>query len=132
MVLKRNARAATTTPALRTVTRTASTQTAQAAPAASDSASAPATPDTKVPTPQEPAGVTITSTAVGLFRQSSPPLQVGDTVKNRQVVAIVESLKIPNEITTRVAGRIVEVLATEGQGVEYGQPLLVIVPESQA
>jgi biotin carboxyl carrier protein len=38
-------------------------------------------------------------------------------------------LKIPNEITTRVAGRVEELLVTEGQGVEYGQPLLIIHPE---
>ena len=68
----------------------------------------------------------ITATAVGLFRQMSPPLEVGATVKAGQVVAIVESLKIPNEIVAAQAGRISQLLAEDGQGVEYGQPLLAI------
>lgn len=71
----------------------------------------------------------ITATAVGLFRQMSPPLEIGAAVKAGQVVAIVESLKIPNEIVAAQAGRVSQLLAEDGQGVEYGQPLLAIAPQ---
>jgi acetyl-CoA carboxylase biotin carboxyl carrier protein len=79
-----------------------------------------------------PSAVAVTSTAVGLFRQASPPLQVGDVVKRKQVVAIVESLKIPNEIAAPIAGRIETLLVEDGQGIEYGQTLLTIMPDDDA
>jgi acetyl-CoA carboxylase biotin carboxyl carrier protein len=139
VVMKRNTRAAASTSTRRATTGATSSAGASTA-STSTQASAPTTAEGSAATPQgitqeaespapEPTGITITSTAVGLFRQPSPPVQAGDMVKPRQVVAIVESLKIPNEITTRVAGRVEELLVTEGQGVEYGQPLLIIHPE---
>ncbi|HEX8236654.1 MAG TPA: biotin/lipoyl-containing protein [Abditibacteriaceae bacterium] len=79
-----------------------------------------------------PTAVAVTSTAVGLFRQASPPLQVGDTVQQAQVVAIVESLKIPNEITAPLSGRVENILVEDGQGIEYGQTLLTIMPDASA
>lgn len=69
------------------------------------------------------------ATAVGVFWQMSPPLQAGAAVKAGQVVAIVESLKIPNEIIVPRDGRVSQVLVEDGQGVEYGQPLLSIAPD---
>ena len=70
--------------------------------------------------------ITVSATAVGVFRVAQPALKVADSVKLGQVVGIVESLKIPNEVIAPVAGEIIEVLATEGQAVEYGQSLLLI------
>ncbi len=84
-------------------------------------------------TPAAPAAVAVKATAVGLFRQPTPPLQAGDAVKKGQVVGIVESLKIPNEIKAPAAGQVAEIVAEEGQGVEYGQVLLSLnVAESNA
>jgi acetyl-CoA carboxylase biotin carboxyl carrier protein len=74
------------------------------------------------------ARVTVTSTAVGLFRAPKPLLRGGDSVVVGQVVGIVESMKIPNEILAPVSGRIVELQIEDGHGVEYGQPLLIIEP----
>jgi acetyl-CoA carboxylase biotin carboxyl carrier protein len=134
VILKRNTRAVASTTTRRTTagaTSPAATSTQEAASTTAQGSAAALqrmTETAEAPTP-EPSGITVTSTAVGLFRQPSPPVQAGDMVKARQVVAIVESLKIPNEITTPVPGRIEELLVTEGQGVEYGQPLLVIRPE---
>lgn len=68
----------------------------------------------------------ITSLAVGVFREAKVTVQVGDEVKARQVLGNVESLRVPNEIVTPSAGRIVEILASEGQGIEYGQTLFVL------
>jgi len=76
----------------------------------------------------EAARVTVTATAVGIFRNSLPPHRLGEIVQAGQVIGIVESLKVPTEITAPVAGRVIEVLVEEGQGVEYGQPLISLGP----
>lgn len=70
----------------------------------------------------------IVSPMVGTFYSASSPeadpyVQVGDTVKKDSVVCIVEAMKLFNEIEAEVPGDIVEILAEDGQLVEYGQPL---------
>jgi acetyl-CoA carboxylase biotin carboxyl carrier protein len=87
-----------------------------------------AAPSATPSAPAEPQPVIVTASAVGVFRRS--PLQAGEFVKRKQTVAVVESLKIPNEIAAPQDGRIVEFLIEDGHGVEYGQPLLVIMPET--
>jgi biotin carboxyl carrier protein len=77
-----------------------------------------------------PTTITIMSPVVGFFRHAKNPVGEGATVKAGQTVGIVESLKVPNEVTAPQAGRVVELLAQDGQGVEYQQPLFVIEPES--
>lgn len=73
----------------------------------------------------------ITSPMVGTFYQSPSPeapafVAAGDKVKNDTVVCIVEAMKLFNEIEAEVNGEIVEVLAKDGQLVEYGQPLFLV------
>ena len=70
----------------------------------------------------------VAATAVGLYQSPPRPLQIGDEVARKQVVAIVESLKIPTEITSPARARVVEILAQADQGVEYGQVLLRLEP----
>lgn len=53
-------------------------------------------------------------------------VKVGDKVEAGQIVAIVEAMKLMNEIESEHTGVIAEVLAENGQTVEYGQPLFVI------
>lgn len=53
-------------------------------------------------------------------------VKVGDKVEAGQTVAIVEAMKLMNEIESEYTGVIAEVLAENGQTVEYGQPLFVI------
>ncbi|MGP4074367.1 acetyl-CoA carboxylase biotin carboxyl carrier protein [Halobacillus sp. K22] len=70
----------------------------------------------------------VTSPMVGTFYQSPSPdqeayVQVGDQVKEDSVVCIVEAMKLFNEIEAEVSGEIVEILAEDGELVEYGQPL---------
>ncbi len=50
-------------------------------------------------------------------------MKVGDTVKKGQVVAIVEAMKLMNEIESEVDGVIAEVLVKNGEMVDYGKPL---------
>jgi len=57
----------------------------------------------------------------------APPfVKVGDTVQAGQVLCIIESMKLMNEIEAEVAGVIVTKLATNGHPVEYGEALFTI------
>ena len=73
----------------------------------------------------------IKSPIVGTFYSSpseegAPYVEVGDLVKQGQVVAIVEAMKIMNEIESTVDGVVEEVLVKNQEIVEFGQPLFVI------
>jgi len=94
---------------------------APAAPAAAAVSAAPA----------EITGDAILSPMVGTFYPSpspdSPPfVKVGDIVKKGQVVAILEAMKIMNELEADFDCKILEVLATNGQAVEYDMPLFIV------
>lgn len=136
MVLKRSALApASTPPSARPARPTGTVSTQAATSDAPVNSAAGASQTTSSASDAEEAGptaVAVTSTAVGLFRQASPSLQVGDVVKRKQVVGVVESLKIPNEIAAPIAGRIEALLVEDGQGIEYGQTLLTIMPDDSA
>ncbi|WP_332632319.1 acetyl-CoA carboxylase biotin carboxyl carrier protein [Halalkalibacter flavus] len=74
---------------------------------------------------------TITSPMVGTFYSapspdSAPYVKQGDKVSEDSVVCIVEAMKLMNEIEAEVKGKITEVLAENGELVEYGQPLFVV------
>ncbi len=56
-------------------------------------------------------------------------MAVGDVVREGQVVAAIEALNVLNEVEASGSGRVHEILASDGQPVEYGQPLLVIEPQ---
>ncbi|WP_462412155.1 acetyl-CoA carboxylase biotin carboxyl carrier protein [Neobacillus sp. Marseille-QA0830] len=76
----------------------------------------------------------ITSPMVGTFYASSSPdadvyVKPGSKVSKDTVVCIVEAMKLFNEIEAEINGEIVEVLAKNGQLVEYGQPLFLVRPE---
>lgn len=76
-------------------------------------------------------GNVVTSPLVGTFyaapSQDLPPyVQVGDKVKKGQVLAIVEAMKLMNEIESDFDGEIVEIYVENGQPVEYGQKLFRI------
>lgn len=76
--------------------------------------------------------ITVGSPTVGFFRHGAKPIGEGATVSAGQTLGIVESLKVPSDVTTPVAGRVVEILASEGQGVGFGQPLFIIEPQESA
>lgn len=85
-----------------------------------DSAAAPAD--------QKEEGKLVKSPLVGRFyaapsEDAEPFVKAGDTVKKGQTLAIVEAMKLMNEIESEYDGVVEEVLAENGQSVEYGQPL---------
>lgn len=121
---------------VRIVKSAPATAVAVAAPPAA-AAPAPAVvapaPSTAAPAAEaaEPKGHMVKSPMVGTFYRSSSPgakafVEVGQTVKEGQPVCIVEAMKILNEIEADKSGVITQILAENGQAVEYGQPLFVI------
>lgn len=78
-------------------------------------------------------GTLITSPLVGTFYvapgEDMPPfVQNGDYVNKGQTVAIVEAMKLMNEIECECAGIIQEIFVQNGESVEYGQPLFRVIP----
>ena len=74
---------------------------------------------------------TVTAPMVGTFYASPAPgarpfVQVGDEIKVGQVLCIIEAMKMMNQIESEKEGRVVSVLARNGEPVEFGQPLFVI------
>ncbi len=98
-------------------------------------AASPALPAPAVAEPLvEPQGFVLKSPMVGTFYRSSSPggkpfVDVGQSVKADETVCIIEAMKLLNEIEGGADGVIKEILVENGQPVEYGQPLLVIVLE---
>ncbi|MFT8887879.1 MAG: acetyl-CoA carboxylase biotin carboxyl carrier protein [Ethanoligenens sp.] len=84
------------------------------------------------PAKAEVCGNVVTSPIVGTFYASASPekpvfSKVGQTVKKGDVLFIVESMKLMNEITSEYDGTIEEIYVQDGQSLEYGQPVLRIV-----
>ncbi|MBX6352924.1 MAG: acetyl-CoA carboxylase biotin carboxyl carrier protein [Thermoflavifilum sp.] len=101
---------------------------------AATEAPTPAQTSANAPTPAaEDAGNyhLVKSPMVGTFYRAPAPdappyVEVGSRVTEKTVVCIVEAMKLMNEIEAEVSGEVVEILAENGQLVEYGQPLFKI------
>ncbi|MGN0135555.1 acetyl-CoA carboxylase biotin carboxyl carrier protein [Anaerotignum sp.] len=83
---------------------------------------------------ETPAGVEQKSPLVGTVylapqAGAEPFVKVGDKVKKGDVLCIVESMKMFNNIEAELEGTIEEVCVDNGQIVEFGQPLVRILPE---
>ena len=107
---------------------------APAAPAARPSgAPAPGDGEPRADQTAEERYITITAPMVGTFYRAPAPdaepfVKVGDLVEVGQTLCIIEAMKLMNEIESEVRGRIVKILAENGQPVEYGHPLFLIEP----
>lgn len=102
-------------------------QLAPSAPAASAPAPAAA------PAKAESRTKDVLSPFVGTFYASPAPtspkyVEVGARVKKGDVLCIIEAMKIMNEIEAEFPGKVVAMLAKDGQPVQYGQPLFQIEP----
>jgi acetyl-CoA carboxylase biotin carboxyl carrier protein len=91
------------------------------APAALPAATAPAARDENL----------VTAPMVGTFYASPAPgaksfVEVGQEVRVGQVLCIIEAMKMMNQIESERAGKVVAVLAKNGEPVEFGQPLFAI------
>jgi acetyl-CoA carboxylase biotin carboxyl carrier protein len=99
------------------------------APAAAPAAggAAPAAPAA----PALPAGHAVKSPMVGTFYRAASPgaksfVDVGQSVKEGEVLCIIEAMKMMNQIESDKAGVVKAILANNGDPVEFGQPLFII------
>jgi biotin carboxyl carrier protein len=76
-------------------------------------------------------GTEVRAPLVGIFRSAlkaggHPLASEGEVVREGQVVGAIEALNVLNEVETSASGQVKALLVSDGQAVEYGQPLLVI------
>lgn len=87
--------------------------------------------NTDKPEKSAPAGNIVKSPIVGTFYSSPSPdkppfVKIGDTVKKGDVIMIIESMKLMNEVQSDFDGKILDILVDNGQAVEYDQPIMII------
>ena len=102
-------------------------QAAQAAPDATPAAPAPVASD------DNSKYITIKSPIIGTFyRKPSPEkpvfAEVGSTIKEGDVLCVIEAMKLFNEIESEVSGKIVKILVDDSSPVEFDQPLFLVDP----
>lgn len=97
-------------------------------------AAAPAAPATEASSPESSVtnGHVVRSPMVGTFYRSASPssavfVEVGKTVKEGDVLCIIEAMKMMNQIEADKSGTIEKVLVETGEPVEFDQPLFSIV-----
>jgi acetyl-CoA carboxylase biotin carboxyl carrier protein len=81
----------------------------------------------------DPSLLIVKSPIVGTFYEAPSPeappfVQPGDTVQPGQVLCIIESMKLMNEIEAEMAGVVVSKLVANAQPVEYGEALFAVRP----
>jgi acetyl-CoA carboxylase biotin carboxyl carrier protein len=90
-------------------------------------------PEPPPPPVTERPGILVTSPFVGTFYRAAGPdqpvlVELGSVVKKGQPICIIEAMKLMNEIESEDAGKVTEILAENGQPVEFGQALFRIEP----
>jgi len=105
-------------------------QTVAAAPAAPPMTAATSAAPARAP---ETDGILVKSPIVGTYYDSPSPdapsfVRVGDSVEPGQVLCIIESMKLMNEIEAETGGTIAAKLVENGRPVEYGEALFSIRP----
>ncbi len=91
-------------------------------------------PVAAAPAPASPAARDenlVTAPMVGTFYASPAPgaksfVEIGQEVRVGQVLCIIEAMKMMNQIESERAGKVVAMLAKNGEPVEFGQPLFAI------
>ena len=102
-----------------------------AAPVAAAPVATTAAPAAEAPVSSEANGHKVTSPMVGTFYTSPSPdagafVKVGDKVSEGDTLCIIEAMKIMNPIESDTTGTVKQVVAVNGEPVEFGQTLFVI------
>lgn len=87
-----------------------------------------APPPPPVPVESPPSNVTVSADLVGRFHDAEPAVTAGQAVAAGQPLGGIESMGILTPVTAPEAGEIAAALVSEGQGVQFGQPLFEIAP----
>lgn len=74
-------------------------------------------------------GTWVTAPMVGVFHPAKKAVSVGNMVQPGQVVGLIESMKLMNDVTAEFGGRVVEIIVENGQPVQYGQRLFHLSAE---
>ncbi|MDR2106217.1 MAG: acetyl-CoA carboxylase, biotin carboxyl carrier protein [Coriobacteriales bacterium] len=99
-----------------------------------EQASSATTPDGRATlAPDSPVGTTVTAPLVGVVYRSREPdtaafVECGQQVVEGEVLCLIEAMKLFNEITAPCSGTIGAVLFEDATLVEYGAPLITILP----
>jgi acetyl-CoA carboxylase biotin carboxyl carrier protein len=77
--------------------------------------------------------ITVKSPIIGTFYRKPAPdkplfVEVGDSIKEGDVLCTIEAMKLFNEIESEVSGKIVKVLVDDATPVEFDQPLFLVDP----
>jgi acetyl-CoA carboxylase biotin carboxyl carrier protein len=77
--------------------------------------------------------ITIKSPIIGTFYRKPTPdkplfVEVGDAIKEGDVLCVIEAMKLFNEIESEVNGKIVKILVDDSSPVEFDQPLFLVEP----
>ncbi|MBP5581959.1 MAG: acetyl-CoA carboxylase biotin carboxyl carrier protein [Ruminococcus sp.] len=80
---------------------------------------------------EEVSGKIVRSPIVGTFYSAPSPdkppfVKTGDEVKKGDIIMIIESMKLMNEIQSEYDGTVEQILVSDGQAVEFDQPIMVI------
>lgn len=94
-------------------------------PAAAEAAAAPEKTESAMQ------GKVVKSPIVGTFYAAPAPdkepyVKVGSKVRKGDVLFVIESMKLMNEIASDYDGEVAEILVSDAQGVEFGQPIMLI------
>lgn len=109
----------------------------QAAPAAVAPVAAAPAANNAAPAKEEKGSgsnyIEIKAPMVGTFYRSASPekpafVKVGDTISVGDTVCLVEAMKLFNEVTSEVEGRIVKVVVEDASPIEYDQVLFLVEP----
>ena len=92
-------------------------------------AQAPAAQAVSVELKAEECGNVMTSPIIGTYYSSPAPgkpafAPVGKVVEKGEVVFIIESMKLMNEVQSDFSGKVAEIYVRDGQAVEFGQPIM--------
>ena len=77
--------------------------------------------------------VTIKASMIGTFYRSSGPdkdafVNIGNEIKEGDVICIIEAMKLFNEIESEISGKVIKVLVDDNTPVEFDQPLFLVDP----
>ena len=87
----------------------------------------------KESTEKESNYITVKASMIGTFYRSSSPesspfVNVGDTIKAGDTICIIEAMKLFNEIESEISGKIIKVLVDDTTPIEFDQPLFLVDP----